>query len=281
MAKESNESRLEDIQDLAEYVAAEHHDQTGRVCPHTVLESQGVRLCFGEFGSSFEGLLEYRAGRFYAYCNLGILKNVQRPRARFTMAHEAGHYFLDEHRNALASGHAPGHADWGEFHSKNPVEREADIFASYLLMPRHLFAKAARRQEAGFAAVKSLAKRFGTSYTSTALRYIDDVFERAVLLMWTQEGVVWSRFSRNWEFEQRRPYTVSRIEQLTRGSATHRLLNNPASEPGTVLVQGTTTSAWFPRVKPGWQSNEILIEEAISLGRYGWMTLLRPDPRQL
>ena len=57
------------------------------------------------------GMLEHRGGRpacwsggWHIYCNLDCVGQKDSPRARFTLAHELGHYYIDEHRNALVAG---------------------------------------------------------------------------------------------------------------------------------------------------------------------------------
>ncbi|RUX29173.1 ImmA/IrrE family metallo-endopeptidase [Mesorhizobium sp. M7A.F.Ca.US.011.01.1.1] len=56
-----------------------------------------------------------------------------RTRARFTIAHELGHYFLghEGHRRRNPKGVYAGSTEWAE-------ESEANIFASYLLVPTKL-----------------------------------------------------------------------------------------------------------------------------------------------
>ena len=60
------------------------------------------------------------------------------PRTRFSICHELGHYFIERHHDDLVNGEPP-HGSSGEF--KNGVaegEREADAFASSLLLPTPL-----------------------------------------------------------------------------------------------------------------------------------------------
>ncbi len=40
---------------------------------------------------------------------------------------------------------------------------------------------------------------------------------------------------------------------------------------------GSTASFWFPFMKPGDPMDVVLIEQAISLGRFGVLTLLFPE----
>lgn len=54
-------------------------------------------------------------------------------RLRFSIAHELGHFYIDEHREALVRGES--HSSAAPFRSKNPREVEADEFAAALLIP--------------------------------------------------------------------------------------------------------------------------------------------------
>lgn len=93
-------------------------------------------------------------------------------RKRFTVAHELGHYFLEGHPEKLfANGEV--HASKSGFISRDPLELEADHFASGLLMPTKLFIPAMERAGKGFRAIEKLADKFGTSLTATAIRYAE------------------------------------------------------------------------------------------------------------
>lgn len=268
--------KIRDIIDLAEFIFEENQVQ-GRVDPKSILKNEGVRVCFGNYKESFDGLLEWRNRKFYAYCNLIEPESEQAPRARFTLAHEAGHYFIDDHRNALSSGRSPAHPSFCDFRSALEVEREADIFATYLLIPRKNLIKKARKYEKGFIAIHKLSDYFGTSITSTALRYIDDVLGDGALIYWNLDGSRrWQRISKDWWHELPKK-TIDSFDKLVSGSVTEKVINSGNLTGEKYLKQGTTASAWFPRIKVGWSNDSILLEEAISLGQYGYLTLLYPD----
>ena len=64
---------------------------------------------FGHYGAAFDGLLECPRGRLHVSGNLDRVEGRDTPRARFTPGHDLGHFFIDEHRNALRNGLAPSH----------------------------------------------------------------------------------------------------------------------------------------------------------------------------
>jgi Zn-dependent peptidase ImmA (M78 family) len=96
---------------------------------------------------------------------------------RFTVAHELGHYFLPGHPERLFPNGNGLHRSRSGFISHDPLERQADRFASALLMPETLFTRAINKAGQGFPAVQSLASLCKTSITATAIRfakYTDD-----------------------------------------------------------------------------------------------------------
>jgi len=87
----------------------------------------------------------------------------------FTVAHELGHYYLSGHIEAVLNSGV--HYSRSGFVSDERFEREADVFAAELLMPRGWFRDAMRTAGEGFSAVESLAKKCATSIVATAIRY--------------------------------------------------------------------------------------------------------------
>ena len=108
-------------------------------------------------------------------------------RARFTLAHELGHYFIDEHRGALKQGKLGLHLSGQELTSANlKLEQEANLFASALLLPEVEFNKAWRRRGKGLADIVGIAELFDVSITCAAIRTVSlEVFSSAIAL-WTR-----------------------------------------------------------------------------------------------
>jgi IrrE N-terminal-like domain len=90
---------------------------------------------------------------------------------RFTVAHELGHYFLPGHCERIFPDGNGLHESRSGFISHDPLERQADCFASALLMPEQLFCKALDRAGSGLKAIEKLARECKTSITATAIRY--------------------------------------------------------------------------------------------------------------
>jgi Zn-dependent peptidase ImmA (M78 family) len=264
-----------DIAELAEFVAEEY---CPGVCidPVVIVKAKGITLSFGAYKDAFDGLLEHQQGRFHIYCNLDRVERSGSPRARFTLGHELGHYFLDGHRNALRLGRAPAHPSFCEYESKNLVEQEADHFASCLLMPESRVTKQAKGLPAGLGSILRLSKAFGTSVTSTAVRYAVLRIKPCVVVKWSGGSFAWKWLS----YEAREAGYRKTIETLTAilpQSATARALGGDTTPAAGYFQTGTTAGVWFPNIRGNEYRDIILLEQAVRLGRFGVLTILTPE----
>src|SRR5258706_3391311 len=96
-------TREQEIAELAEAIA-DGYFPAKRIDPLAIIQAKGITTSFGHYRDTFDGLLEHQRGRFHIYANLDRVEQADSPRARFTLGHELGHYFIDEHRNALTRG---------------------------------------------------------------------------------------------------------------------------------------------------------------------------------
>lgn len=191
-------------------------------------------------------------------------------RQNFSVAHELGHYALDGHpEHVFSSGEE--HASQAGFGSSDPIEREADYFASCLLMPRALCKPLINRHGDGMAAVIALAKACKTSLVAAAIRYAEighlptgvvqcvggRVEFCAVHPLQAQVG--WAR-------------PLPRGGKVPAGSATDRLARDTEGvRRGGEDSDSCEASDWFS----GARGNVYLIEEVIGLGGFGrTLTLL-------
>jgi len=266
-----NTNRLNDIEVLAEYIA-DTYFPSSRVEPESIAGKVGISYCYGRYEDAFDGMLECDDGDFHIYGNLDRVKYPEHARARFTFSHELGHYFLDEHRNAIA-GIAGSHASFADYQSNNPVEQEADAFAAALLMPKKRFNKAARRRRPSVRTIRELVEQFGTSYASTAIRYARSNTNSVSVMRWTSDERKWCWSSDDMQNITKQNKMFKQTSDVPKNSLTHELLR---SKTPSCESRGTTLSAWCPYVYSGSASDKIMIEEAMSLGEYGVMTLLYP-----
>ena len=261
--------RSAEIEGLAEYVAQEHWEDD-RVDPVDIAKSCGMTFSFGHYANCFDGYLECRQRRFHIYIDLDSNGSANAPRARFSFAHELGHYFLDWHRCALEQG-VPPHGSRADFVSPVTVEREADSFAANLLLPRSRIRQAAAKT-IDAKEVRRLANLFGTSLSATAIRCARLSLAPLIVMRWRAGRRAWCWSSQGYEGR-----TGNRglweLEQIPGGSPTREALSRGVD----IQPRGTTLATWFPRIRAGSFQDDVLIEECLSLGQYGALTLLRPD----
>lgn len=266
------ENRYHEIREFAGFLWDEYSD-SDQLDPFRLLEEQEITHTFSDYEDAFDGLLEYKDARFHVYLNKNRLRSIVNPRCRFTVSHELGHFFLDEHRNGLISGRIKSHGSFTGFQSTNVViEVEADHFASHLLMPADIFSQRASKIASGMEAIQSLAKSFGTSRSACAVRFVKQEVQPSAVFKWKKNGSLqWKLLSGEFYKRGFRRSVESRTS-LPPDSPTSQILS-PAV-PSGIVKSGTTANTWFPGVGMRGNRNEILIEECISLGPYGALTLL-------
>ena len=126
----------------------------------------------GDSLRSFEGaLVRARAGRK----GWGILFNsdiASTGRINFTLAHEFGHYLL--HRASYPDGFNCLTEDMVRWDTEyGRIEHQANVFASYLLMPLDDFRRQlSPRAAADFDALGGCADRYDVSLTAAALKWL-------------------------------------------------------------------------------------------------------------
>lgn len=116
--------------------------------------------------------MQHEEGRLIRTRNFGII-NVgddayRTNKWRFVIAHEIGHFIRHpkiDSFDACTRGDLSNYTGTGR-------EREANDFASELLMPEVLFRKACDRNRPSLRDVSELAEAFRTSLTATALRFV-------------------------------------------------------------------------------------------------------------
>lgn len=183
---------------------------------------------------------------------------------RFTVAHELGHYFLEGHPEYLFPRGDGVHRSRSGFVSSDPYEREADFFATALLMPPELFQTALSSAGSGFEAIKQVRWTCKTSITSTAIRF-SRFTDDPVAIIVSSGGAV------EYCFMSRALKDVPKIKRLRKGdllpprSLTARF-NRDASNVKSGREEGAWSSLddWFdeaPQIE--------MKEDVVGLGTYG------------
>ena len=103
-------------------------------------------------------------------------------RQRFTIAHELGHFVL--HRAKRRTFNCDKAAVHFSQDTAANIEREADEFASNLLMPGDVLRDRTTSQDVDLHLLSGLAKTFGVSFEALCIRFIKFTEKRAILLHW-------------------------------------------------------------------------------------------------
>lgn len=192
--------RKNELSDLAEYIA-NFYCPDNVINPEYIATKNSISFCYGNYEQYFDGMIEHLNNKFHIYLNIDRLKHSHTVRCRFTFAHELGHYFIDEHRNALSSGLVPAHSSFTNFSSDKYVEWEADYFASSLLMPKQRFIKDCFKKKFNFLLLDQLSKKYQTSLISTAIKFAD-IGNHPILIIFGQENKIkWYWFSEDFPFK--------------------------------------------------------------------------------
>lgn len=266
-----SKERYNEIEEFAEFLWSEY-SVGRRIDPLKILDENEITYSFQDYGDAFDGLLEYEDDEFHVFLNQNRLVGLGRPRTRFTISHELGHYFIDEHRNGLVSGTRSPHGSFPGYRSNDIIEREADHFASHLLMPASLFANKVASEPAGLGAVLKFSEDFGTSRTACGVRYVKEEILPCALFKWNREGLHWKLLSDDF-YRSGLRHSIEKGSCAPEGSGTQQVLGSLVKPTG-VVKRGTCVNTWFPKIAVGSPKNDILIEETISLGSYGALTLI-------
>lgn len=166
-----------DVKMLAlEVTKQRFQDPVGRVVPHGV--------------AGIDGMLSWHEKK-KIWC-ISYDEDVTVPgRINFTLAHELGHYFC--HRKLQAEFHC-SQGDLLDYNGtvSRKIEKEANVFASYLLMPATDFRQQIGNQTITLTLLGQIADRYQTSFTATALKWLELTDEAAMLVVARDEFVCWS-----------------------------------------------------------------------------------------
>jgi hypothetical protein len=156
----------------------------------------------------------------------------QMPRRRFSIAHELGHW---EMHNS-SQWYACTAANLRDYRV-SPEEREANIFASELLMPRFLAEPLLQKPEPTLALAKQAAAEFNVSLTAAAIRMLHLSRHEAVLICSKNKEILW------WVIAKDRFGVWFKSKQHLHPESIACCLENGEIITG---VQDVKTEVWFP-----------------------------------
>ena len=255
-----SEARKNEICKAALDVLSEYDLFVLPIDPRVVAEQESIAI--KGFSPSSEGISGFlmKSGDDFIIAYSERLRN--RGYENFTVAHELGHYFLDGHIEEIL-GDGNTHFSISGFTSNNKFEREADLFASELLMPGKIIEPHLKETEIGLSSVKRIAAICSTSLTASALKYASLTPDHVIVVLSTGESIQWM-FTSDSLSEYRTP--KEKLKPLPIHSAT-RAFNQNRDNIELARENGKEISLqeWL-----AFAPDEAAYEEVIGLGSYGY-----------
>ncbi|MDT3706024.1 MAG: ImmA/IrrE family metallo-endopeptidase [Thiobacillus sp.] len=194
-------------------------------------------------------------------------------RIRFTMAHELGHYILHRKNRDEFQCSESDMLHWESDEKRQ--EAEADVFASYLLMPIDDFQRTIGTDTVDLDVLDHCAQRYGVSLTAAILKWLEFTSQRAILVMSTEGHMLWARSSQSALRSGAFFRTKNAVVPIPAGSLA------ASTESATPEKQGIELAArtWFPKEPAGMSLREMRIvsdryEQTMSL-----LILPKAEPR--
>nr|WP_315203722.1 ImmA/IrrE family metallo-endopeptidase [uncultured Flavobacterium sp.] len=194
-----NSSKLH-IKKLAEFIALQFEE---KITPlDKIADDEELRVFYDSFEKdTFDGMTIFDDENFYIYLNIDNGNKLGSERGRFTLAHELGHYFIDAHRVGLKKGLLEPHPSKIGRKQFNEIEREADYFASCLLIPEERFKKDIVKKKFNFELIVFLCKEYKVSRTACAFRFAE-IGNHPIMIVYAESGIIkWTHYSDDFPFK--------------------------------------------------------------------------------
>ena len=155
----------------------------------TIVEDEGVIVHYDDYENAFDGMFIIDNGKHHIHLNTGRGNYRDSGRGRFSLAHELGHYLIDEHHTDIRTGKLKPHPSFLKNLQIDTYETEADYFAANLLMPKEKFYNACGGREFNWWLIEDLSKSFKTSRLSTLIRF-SNVIKHELLVVGSENSIV-------------------------------------------------------------------------------------------
>jgi Zn-dependent peptidase ImmA (M78 family) len=262
-----------EIAELAESIAEENFSR-GKVNLERIAKKNKIRIIHNDYGDAFLGELVHNANKFYIHLNTQRLDLNNKGRVRFTIAHEYGHYFIDEHRNKLVQGISLSHTTDHSMFSKNRLEKQANHFASNLLLPKGRFIRKCEKFEHGLDCILSLKESFNTSIECAAIRYIALDLVPCMFIKWNSDfSCKYSSYTKSLSKLtglNSRPIIKADTMYLKALFDTYEA----ASPKINYIEEITSLSRWVATISPNSKTDLTGLEQTVKLGIHGGITFL-------
>jgi Zn-dependent peptidase ImmA (M78 family) len=261
------------IASIAE-VIAEDNIFNNKVDLENIAKNNNIKIIYGNYEDEFLGVLVHKSKRFYIHLNLDALSHKNSVRRNFTLAHELGHYFIKEHRDLLLNGESLSYNLNPNKSFINIIEKEANHFASNLLMPHNRFISAANSYELGLEAILNLRTQFSTSIECTSIHYIDKNLSPAMYIKWDKD----LNFC-NLNFNDKFSKLISTNKTpnvLINSKYVKNVIDeiNKVKPKNDYLENATLLSRWISTITPKSRFDILGLEQTLKWGNYGAFTFL-------
>lgn len=234
-----------------------------------IAEEEGVPCYFDNYEDAFDGLLLYDNVDFNIHINLDLGNTESTKRGRFTLAHELGHYFIDEHRLGLKYNLLDPHASFHNLDQQSLMETEADYFASCLLMPYAKFKKAAGGRGFSMQKIIDLSNTFRVSLPSTVLRFAD-IGTHEIFAVASKDGIVqW--FTASEDFPKWK-HNFQRKGQVPNRTVVGEFITLPDRKYTT--IEPVDVDSWFKPSKDDNRAGRQMYEQCYYSDSYGYIISL-------
>lgn len=180
----------------------------------------------------------------------------------FTISHELGHYFIDDHPLAVLQGGK--HFSRSGFISKDRYEEEADAFATEFLMPWGLVGPIIRKQPPGFGAIKSVSDACESSILASAVRYSQVTSECVAVIVSLRGAVEFMTASNSFKQLPGLDWLRKRDSLPSTVPSARYSLDREWIRKCEFVEEGAKLNEWFPNA-PDLE----ISEDIVGLGSYG------------
>lgn len=181
-----------------------------------------------------------------------------RARQRFSVGHELGHWMLDRNKIGFACTNIAFRSQWG---AANP-ERAANAFAADLLLPTQIFERYAHAVPITLQSAHSLAAKFQTSLTATAIRLVQHGSFPAMIIYFVSGARKW--FVAGPDV----PHELFPKQELHQHTLAWDLMKGNSSRLGPTDVQA---DAWIQHPRSKWYE---VVEDSIRFADESILTML-------
>lgn len=154
---------------------------------------QPIRQVVRDDIGDVDGMLYFsdKKNAWFIICNT---TNCSVERQNFTVAHELGHFLCHRELRDSFECSASELSDFGGSDSVD-IEKEANDFASYLLMPIDSFRKTVNEHGSSLETICKCAEIYRSSLQAAAIKWIEFTGEKAVFVVSRDGFVLWAKSS--------------------------------------------------------------------------------------